>query len=50
MNEIKKTIQDMKEEINKGMETLKKKSVQNEQLNIPNNHHNGKLCKQSGAI
>jgi gas vesicle protein len=24
MNEIKKTIQDMKDEINKGMETLKK--------------------------
>jgi archaellum component FlaC len=46
MNEIKKTIQDMKEEINKDMETLK--TIQHKQLNIPNKYHNQKLGEQNG--
>jgi thiamine biosynthesis lipoprotein ApbE len=36
MNEIKKTLQDMKEEINKDMETLKNNQSEIKKLNIPN--------------
>jgi hypothetical protein len=46
MNEIKQTIQDMKEEINKDMETLKTHKISS----IPNKCHNHKLTEQSGAI
>jgi hypothetical protein len=45
MNEIKKTIQDVKEKINKDMETLKNNQTQ---LNIPNKNLNPKLVEQNG--
>jgi hypothetical protein len=48
MSEIKQTIQDVKEEINKDMEPWTQ-SIQNKQLNIPNKYHNQKPGKQSRA-
>jgi hypothetical protein len=49
MNEIKKTIQDIKEEINKDMETMINNQSKKTQLNIPNNYLNQKLGKQKGT-
>jgi uncharacterized lipoprotein YehR (DUF1307 family) len=47
MNEIKETIEHMKEDINKDMETLKI-SIWNKQLNITNKNCNQKLGEKSG--
>jgi hypothetical protein len=45
LKEIKKTMQDMKEEINKCMEILKKKTW-NKQINIPNKNLNQSLVSR----
>jgi uncharacterized lipoprotein YehR (DUF1307 family) len=47
MNEIKETIEHMKKDINKDMETLKI-SIWNKQLNITNKNRNQKLGEKSG--
>jgi peptidoglycan hydrolase CwlO-like protein len=49
MNEMKKTTQDMKEEINKDMETLKNNQSEINNATYQINITNQKLGKQSGA-